>query len=59
MGIPKKDLVQIRVGVCAVIWKIWNTRNNLSLPSQKTLFLQDIPIATHWIRIWSYLQQEE
>jgi hypothetical protein len=27
----KKDLVQIRVGVCAVIWEMWNTRNYLIL----------------------------
>jgi hypothetical protein len=27
-GIPKKELVQVRVGVCAVIWAIWNTRND-------------------------------
>jgi hypothetical protein len=26
-GIPKKDLVQIRVGVCVVIWTRWNTKN--------------------------------
>jgi hypothetical protein len=28
-GIPKKDLVHIRVGVCAVIWTLWNTINDL------------------------------
>jgi hypothetical protein len=33
LGIPEKDLVQIRVDVCAVIWEIWNTRNYLSLTS--------------------------
>jgi hypothetical protein len=27
-GIPKKDLIQVRVGVCAIIWAIWNTRND-------------------------------
>jgi hypothetical protein len=26
-GIPKKDLILVRVGVCAVIWTMWNTRN--------------------------------
>jgi hypothetical protein len=30
-GIQKKDLVQIRVGVCAGIWKMWNTRNDFIL----------------------------
>jgi hypothetical protein len=27
-GIPKKDLVHIRVGVCAILWAIWNARND-------------------------------
>jgi hypothetical protein len=27
-GIPKKDLIQIRVGVCAIIWGIWNPQND-------------------------------
>jgi hypothetical protein len=27
-GIPKIDLIQIRVGVCAVIYAIWNNRND-------------------------------
>jgi hypothetical protein len=59
-GIPKNDLVQIRVGVCAVIWTIWNTRNDHIFNSKKkSNFLQVIPMVTHWIRTWSYLQQEE
>jgi hypothetical protein len=33
--IPKNDLVQIRVGVCAVIWAIWNSRNAMSLTNRK------------------------
>jgi hypothetical protein len=58
--IPKKDLIQIRVGVCAVIWTMWNTRNNFIFNKPKTnSFLQVIPMVTHWIRTWSYLQQEE
>jgi hypothetical protein len=27
-GIPKKDLILLRVGVCAMIWTMWNTRND-------------------------------
>jgi hypothetical protein len=27
-GIPKNDLILIRVGVCAIIWAIWNIRND-------------------------------
>jgi hypothetical protein len=26
---------------------------------KKKSFLQVIPMATHWIRMWSYLQQKE
>jgi hypothetical protein len=59
-GIPKKELIFIRVGVCAVIWTMWNTRNDFIFNKPKTLsFLQVIPMVTHWIRTWSYLQQEE
>jgi hypothetical protein len=59
-GIPKEDLIQIRVGVCAIIWAIWNTRNNFifNKPNKQPL-LQVIPMVTHWIRMWFYLQQEE
>jgi hypothetical protein len=35
--IPKKDLIRIRVCVCAVIWAIWNNRNDYILTNQKTL----------------------
>jgi hypothetical protein len=59
-GIPKKDLMHIRVGVCTVIWTMWNTRNDFISKKAKTpSFLQVIPLVTHWIRTWSYLQQEE
>jgi hypothetical protein len=35
-GIPKKELTQIRVGVCAVIWTMWNTRNDFIFNKPKT-----------------------
>jgi hypothetical protein len=38
-GIPKNDLVQIRVGVCAIIWAIWNTRNDWVFNEPKKFFL--------------------
>jgi hypothetical protein len=34
-GIPKNNLVQIRVGVCVVIWTLWNTRNDDILNNPK------------------------
>jgi hypothetical protein len=27
-GIPKKELVQVRVGVCAILWAMWNVQND-------------------------------
>jgi hypothetical protein len=59
-GVPKNDKAHIRVGVCALLWAIWNVRNDFifnksSFPS----FLQVIPLATHWIHTWSFLQPEE
>jgi hypothetical protein len=34
-GIAKKDLIQIRVGVCAIVWAIWNVRNDFIFNKQK------------------------
>ena len=55
-GVNKRDKAHIRVGVCALIWALWHVRNNFifnkrSFPS----FLQVIPLASHWIRTWSFL----
>jgi hypothetical protein len=51
-GIPKADLVYIRVGVCAVIWTLWNTRNDLIFNKLKKLsFLQVIYMVTYWIHM--------
>jgi hypothetical protein len=59
-GIPKKELIQVIVGECAVIWAIWNAGNDFVFnKSKKNSVLQVIPMATHWIHIWSYLQQEK
>jgi hypothetical protein len=58
-GIPKNDLIKVHVGVCDVIWARWNTRDNFVFNKPKNSFLQVIPMVTHWIRMWSYLQQEE
>jgi hypothetical protein len=34
-GILKEELILLRVGVCVVIWTMWNTRNDLYLANQK------------------------
>jgi hypothetical protein len=43
-----------------MVWAIWNTRNDFVVNKpKKNSFLHVIPMATHWIRMWFYLQQEE
>jgi hypothetical protein len=59
-GMPKKDKVQIPVGVCAVLWTIWNKWNDIIFNSTTVCsFLQVFFLVTHWIRMWSYLQPVE
>jgi hypothetical protein len=56
----KLDKVQIWVGVCALIWAIWNIRNDYIFNNAKsTYFMQVISLATQWICMWSYLQSME
>jgi hypothetical protein len=38
-GVVKKDKVQIRVGVCALLWAIWNVRNDYIFNKAKNYFL--------------------
>ena len=59
-GVTKKDKSNIRVGVCALLWAIWHVRNDIIFNNSKvSSFLQVIPLATHWIRTWSFLQPLE
>jgi hypothetical protein len=56
-GVEKKERAQIRVGVCTFLWAIWHVRNDyISNRAKPNSFTQVIPLATHWIRMWSYLQ---
>jgi hypothetical protein len=58
--VAKVNKVHIRVGVCTLLWVIWNTRNDYIFNKAKsTSFMQVVPMATHWIRMWSYLQPME
>ena len=58
--IEKKELKLIGVGVCAVMWAIWNVCNDFVFNKpKKPSFLQVIPMITHWIRSWSFLQPVE
>jgi hypothetical protein len=59
-GANKSEKRNIRVGACALLWAIWNTRNDYIFNKQnKSSFLQVIPRAVHWIRMWSFLQPKE
>jgi hypothetical protein len=60
MWFYKKDKVQIRVEAYALLWEIWNTMNDFIFNKPNaSLCLQLIPLATHRIRMWSFLQPEE
>ena len=47
---------RIRIGICALMWAIWNCRNDMIFNRQHILtFLQVIFRVTTWIRMWSLL----
>jgi hypothetical protein len=58
-GVEKQTKARIRVGVCALIWALWNCRNDMVFNKTGTAhFLQVIRMATHWTREWSCLSPE-
>jgi hypothetical protein len=55
-GIDKKTKERIRVGVCALVWTIWNCRNEVVFNRcANPNFLQVIHRAASLIHLWSYL----
>jgi hypothetical protein len=59
-GVEKKDKARIRIGICAIMWAIWNCRNDVIFNKCSNVnFLQVIRMVTHWIQEWSYLLPEE
>ena len=59
-GIEPQTARYIRVGVCALLWAVWNCRNDLVCNrTTNTHFLQVIFRATTLIRMWSLLTQTE
>jgi hypothetical protein len=59
-NLNKNDVKLIRIGVCAIVWALWNARNDHVFNKPKaSSFLQVIPMATNWICTWSYLQPLE
>ena len=59
-GVNKQDKDHIRIGISALCWSIWTSRNNILFNKQKgTNFLQVILRAAHWIQLWAYLLPED
>jgi hypothetical protein len=55
-GVDVETAKHIRVGVCALLWAIWNCRNDLVFNRTTNInFLQVIFRATTLIRMWSLL----
>jgi hypothetical protein len=55
-GIGRRVKARIRVGVCAIVWAIWNCRNDVVFnKTSSPNFMQVIYRATYWIHMWSYL----
>ena len=58
-GVEKKTKAQIRVGTCALVWSLWNYRNDIIFNKRaNTNFFQVIHMATHFIHEWSFLLPE-
>src|SRR3990170_3435388 len=59
-GIDSETARHIRVGVCALLWAVWNCRNDLVFNrATNNHFLQVIFRATTQIRMWSLLTPTE
>jgi hypothetical protein len=51
--VNKKDKAHIRVGAHALLWEIWNNRNDhIRNKLDASSFLHVISVAAHWIRMW-------
>jgi hypothetical protein len=58
-GVEKHTKARIRLGVCALVWALWNCRNDMVFNKIGTAhFLQVIRMAAHWTREWSNLLPE-
>jgi hypothetical protein len=59
-GVEPNTARHIRIGVCALLWVIWNCGNDMVFNRQtRIIFLQVIYRATAWIRAWSLLTPVE
>jgi hypothetical protein len=58
-GVGKTDKAKIRIGISAVCWSIWTSRNDMIFNKQTGInFLQVIRRATYWIQQWAFLPPE-
>jgi hypothetical protein len=58
-GVDKNNKNNVRIGICFLMWAIWNCRNDVVFNKRiHANFLQVIRMVTHWIHEWSYLQPE-
>jgi hypothetical protein len=59
-GVKKLDKARIRIGISAICWPIWTSRNDIIFDKQKgTNFLQVIRRAAYWIQQWALLLPED
>jgi hypothetical protein len=59
-GVNKQVKLRVRIGVCALIWAIWNCRNDVIFnKASNAQFLQVIHKVTSWINAWSLLLPED
>lgn len=57
IGIEERRL--IFVGVTALIWAIWCTRNEVVFEKKRyTSFMQAVFRGAYWLQFWSLLQRE-
>ena len=55
-GVETNIARHIRIGVCALLWAIWNCGNDMVFNRQTRInFLQVIDRITAWMRMWSLL----
>jgi hypothetical protein len=59
-GVKQEDMTHIRIGILAICWYIWTSRNDIIFNKQKrTNFLQVILRAAQWIQLWAYIFSED
>ena len=55
-GVDKKTKSHITIGVCALLWAIWNCHNDVVFnKSSNANFLQVMHRAAYWIHMWFFL----